>query len=144
MKIQLYNNMKILSIDYGNKKIGLAISDVDRKLASRFLTLKNKSLKDSIKEIKNIIIDKEIGEIVVGLPVGLKTESGQTRKTNNFMDYLAKEIDIPIRKINEVFTSKMAEENLRDAGVKGEEIKKVIDQEAARIILQDCLDSTNK
>ena len=136
--------MKILSIDYGNKKIGLAVSDVDRKLASRFLTLKNKSLKSSIEEIKNIIMDKEIGEIVVGLPIGLRAESSQTRKTNNFIDCLTKEIDIPIRKINEVFTSKMAEENLRNAGIKSEEIKKVIDQEAARIILQDCLDSTNK
>ena len=141
MKIQLYNNMKILGIDYGNKKIGLAISDVDKKLASRFLTLKNKSLKSSIKEIKNIIIDKEIGEIVVGLPVGLRAESNQTRKTNNFVDYLTKEINISIKKINEVFTSKMAEENLRDAGVKSGEIKKIIDQEAARIFLQDYLDN---
>lgn len=133
--------MKILGIDYGNKKIGLAISDVDKKLASRFLTLKNKSLKSSIKEIKNIIIDKEIGEIVVGLPVGLRAESNQTRKTNNFVDYLTKEINISIKKINEVFTSKMAEENLRDAGVKSGEIKKIIDQEAARIFLQDYLDN---
>ncbi|MCK4799919.1 Holliday junction resolvase RuvX [Candidatus Parcubacteria bacterium] len=133
--------MKILGIDYGNKRIGLAISDVDRKLASRFLTLKNKSLKGSIEEIKNIIMDKEIGEIVVGLPVGLRAESNQTRKTNNFVDYLTKEMNISIKKINEVFTSKMAEENLRDAGVKSEEIKKIIDQEAARIFLQDYLDN---
>ncbi|MEA2097575.1 MAG: Holliday junction resolvase RuvX [Patescibacteria group bacterium] len=135
---------KILSIDYGNKKIGLAISDINKKLASRFLTLKNKSLKSSIEEIKDIITDKEIGEIVVGLPVGLKAESSQTRKTNRFIDYLAEEISIPIKKINEVFTSKMAEENLRRAGIKSEEIKKVIDQEAARIFLQDYLDSKSK
>ena len=132
---------KVLGIDYGNKKIGLAISDINKKLASRFLTLKNKSLKSSIEEINGIIIDKEIGKIVVGLPIGLKAESSQTRKTNNFINCLTKEIDIPIKKINEVFTSKMAEENLREAGVKSEEIKKVIDQEAARIFLQDYLDN---
>ena len=133
--------MKILGIDYGDKRIGLAISDENEKLASRFLTLENKSLKNSIEEIKNIIIKKSIKKIIIGLPFGLKTESEQTQKTNNFINYLIKEVDIPVKKINEVFTSKMAEENLRNAGIKKEELKEIIDQEAARIILQDYLDN---
>lgn len=133
--------MKILGIDYGDKRIGLAISDENEKLASRFLTLENKSLKNSIEEIKNIIIKKSIKKIIIGLPFGLKTESEQTQKTNNFINYLIKEVDIPVKKINEVFTSKMAKENLRNAGIKKEELKEIIDQEAARIILQDYLDN---
>ncbi len=132
--------MRILSIDYGEKKIGLAISDRSGRLARRFLTLENKSLKDSVEKIGNIVTRKNIGEIVVGLPIGLKTESEQTQKTNDFINHLAKRIDIPIIRVNEVFTSKMAEENLREAGVKKKEIKKIIDQEAARIILQEYLD----
>ncbi|MCK4891355.1 MAG: pre-16S rRNA-processing nuclease YqgF, partial [Candidatus Pacebacteria bacterium] len=94
---------KILAIDYGNKRTGLAISDSDEKLASRFLTLENRSLKNLIKEIKNIITKKSIEKIIVGLPIGLKTESEQTQKTNDFINYLTKETGIPIKKINEVF-----------------------------------------
>ncbi|NOQ68392.1 Holliday junction resolvase RuvX [Patescibacteria group bacterium] len=134
---------KILAIDYGNKRTGLAISDSDEKLASRFLTLENRSLKNLIKEIKNIITRESIEKIIVGLPIGLKTESEQTQKTNDFINYLTRETGVPIKKINEVFTSKMAEKNLRDTGIKREELKKIIDQEAARIILQDHLDNKN-
>jgi len=131
--------MKILSIDYGDKRIGLAISDKNGKLASRFLMLENKSLKKSIVEIKKIITEKNIQKIIVGIPIGLRGESAQTKNIKEFSVKLSENISIPIIGMNEVFTSKMAEENLRKAGVKKEDIKKIIDQEAARIILQDYL-----
>lgn len=131
--------MRILSIDYGDKRIGLAISDENEKLASRFLTLENKSRKRSIMEIKKIILEKNIQKIIVGIPVGLKGESAQTQDIREFFAKLSENISIPILEINEVFTSKMAKENLMQAGVKSMDIKKIIDQEAARIILQDYL-----
>ena len=131
--------MRILGIDYGDKKVGLAISDENQKLASRLLTLENKSLENLTLDIKNIIIKENVSEIIIGVPVGLKIESEQTRKTKRVVDHLSKEINIPIITINEVFTSKMAEENLLNAGVKRENFREIIDQEAARIILQDYL-----
>ena len=130
--------MRILSIDYGEKRIGLAVSDEKETLASRFLTLENKSLKNLVEEIKKIILEKKIEKIIIGVPVGFKGESGQTKMTRKFIGELKKNVDTPIVEINEVFTSKMAEENLREAGVK--DIKKIIDQEAARIILESYLD----
>jgi len=133
--------MRILGIDYGDRRIGLAISDREEKLASRFLTVENKSMKNTIKEIKNIIIKENVEKIIVGLPVGLKMESEQTAKTRLFIKELKQKINPPIIEANEVFTSKMAEENLLNAGIKREKIKEIIDQEAARIILQDYLDS---
>lgn len=132
--------MRILSIDYGDKRIGLAISDKNGKLASRFSMLENKSLKKSIVEIKKIITEKNIQKIIVGIPIGLRGESAQTKNIKEFSVELSENISIPIIEMNEVFTSKMAEENLRKAGVKKENVKKIIDQEAARIILQDYLD----
>ncbi|MCK4918831.1 MAG: Holliday junction resolvase RuvX [Candidatus Pacebacteria bacterium] len=132
--------MKILSIDYGDRKIGLAISDKNRKLASRLLTLENKSLETSILNIKEIIAKEGVGEFLVGIPVGLKSESEQARKTEKFIVLLKDEINLPLQTINEVYTSKMAEENLLLSGVKREDLREVIDQEAARIILQDYLD----
>ena len=132
--------MRILSIDHGDKRIGLAISDENEKLASRFLTLENRSQKKSIAEIKKIILKKNIQKIVIGIPIGLRGESAQTKNIREFSAELSENISIPIIEINEVFTSKMAEENLLQSGVKGKNIKEIIDQEAARIILQDYLD----
>ncbi len=132
--------MRVLGVDYGDRRIGLAISDGEEKLASRFLTVENRSLENTIEEIRNIIAKENIKKIIVGLPMGLKMESEQTRKTRLFIKELKQKINLPIIEANEVFTSKMAEENLLNAGAKREEIKSIIDQEAARIILQDYLD----
>lgn len=131
--------MKILSIDYGNKRIGLAISDENKKLASRFLTLENRSQKKSIAEIKKITLEKNIQKIIVGIPIGLRGESKQTQDIKRLSAKLSENISVPIIEINEVFTSKMAEKNLLQAGIKSKNIKEIIDQEAARIILQDYL-----
>jgi putative holliday junction resolvase len=133
--------MRILGIDYGDRRIGLAISDREEKLASRFLTVENRNLEKSIEAIKNIITKENVEKIIVGLPVGLKMKSEQTEKTRLFIGELKQKINLSIIEANEVFTSKMAEENLLNAGVKRGEIKNIIDQEAARIILQDYLNS---
>ncbi|MCK5466752.1 Holliday junction resolvase RuvX [Candidatus Parcubacteria bacterium] len=136
--------MKILSIDHGDKKTGLAISDENEKLASRFLTVENKSSKNLIKEIKKIVSKNNIQKIILGIPIGFKGESAQTQNVKEFSAKLSENTDVPVIEINEIFTSKMAEENLLNAGVKREDIKKIIDQEAARIMLQDYLDKENK
>ena len=133
--------MKILGIDYGDRKIGLAISDENQHLASRLLTLENRSIGNTIEDIKEIIREKEIEKIIIGIPVGLKAESEQGKKTKKFINDLLEKINITVETMNEVFTSKMAEENLLNAGIKRENFREVIDQEAARIILQDHLDS---
>lgn len=135
---------KILGIDYGDQRIGVAVSDVNASLASRFLTIQNDSLKESIQKIKEIIAEEFIQKIVIGVPFGLKTISEQTEKTNHFISYLIKGIDIPVIKISEIFTTKMAKENLLNAGIRKKELKELIDQEAAKIILQDYLDNINK
>ena len=131
--------MKILSIDHGDKKVGLAISDENKKLASHFLTIENKSLGNLIKEIENIVSENNVSKIILGIPIGFKGSSAQTQNIKKFSAKLSGNINIPIIEMNEIFTSKMAEENLRKAGIKGGDIKKIIAQEAARIILQDYL-----
>ncbi len=127
----------ILGIDYGEKRIGLALSDPQEKLARRFLTLANQGIDDAVSEIARLVDEEDMGAVVVGLPVGFSGESGQTRTVKEFIERLRAGIDIPIDTMNEALTSKMAEDNLHAAGVK--DIKAVLDQEAARIILQDYL-----
>jgi len=136
--------MKIISIDYGDKRTGLAVSDESGKLAKRFGTLENKGEEPLIIEIKKILLEEKITLILVGVPVGLNAESDQTRKTNHFIMLLKRMTDIPVECVNEMYTSKMAEKNLMDAGKRGIEIKELIDQEAARIILQEYLDKNIK
>jgi putative Holliday junction resolvase len=130
----------ILGIDYGDKRIGLALSDPESKLARRFLTLNN-DIK-TFSELNKLIIENKVEKVIIGLPLSFNGESIQTRRVRGFIRELEETITIPIKKMNEVLTSKIAEENLRGAGVK--DIKEVIDQEAARIILQDYLESQNK
>ncbi len=136
--------MKIISIDYGDKRTGLAVSDESGKLAKRFRTLENKGEEPLIIEIKKILLEEKIALILVGVPVGLNAESDQTRKTNHFIMLLKRMTDIPIECVNEMYTSKMAEKNLLDAGKRGLEVKDLVDQEAARIILQEYLDKNIK
>lgn len=127
----------ILGIDYGDRRIGLALSDPQEKLARRFLTLQNSP--EALEEIEKIIEKEKVEKIVVGIPRGFKGESEQTEKVRNFISVLKRKIGIPIEEMNEILTSKMAQENLIKSEVKN--IKELIDQEAARIILQDYLDS---
>lgn len=131
----------MLGIDYGEKRIGLALSDPQEKLARRFLTLKNKGCSSTIKELKKIIETEKVEKIVIGIPVGFSGESEQTRTVKNFISFIEKNINLPLETMNEVLTSRMAQENLIKAGMKN--IKEALDQEAARIILQDYLGSKN-
>lgn len=128
----------ILGIDYGDKRIGLALSDPAESLARRFMTLANEGEGDAIGKIGKIIEEENVAKVVVGLPVGFSGESDQTRKVESFIGFLGDSVSIPVATMNEALTSKMALENLKSAGVK--DIKAVLDQEAARIILQDYLD----
>lgn len=136
--------MKILGIDYGDRRIGLAVSDETGRLASRFLTVENISLKNSVEGLAKMASDNKISKIIIGIPVGFWGEGKQSKITRLFIDELKQKINLPIIEINEVFTSKMAEENLRSAGIKNTEFKSLIDQEAARIILQEYLDKASK
>ena len=127
----------LLGIDYGDKRIGLAVSDPDKKLARRHSTLPNNQ--KTIETLKEIIREEGVEAIVLGIPVGFRGESAQTKKVEDFAAILEKELSIPIKRMNEIFTSKMAEENLTSSGTKN--IKEILDQEAARIILQDYMNS---
>lgn len=104
--------MKTISIDYGDRRTGLAVSDESSRLAMRFRTLENSEEEDLISEIKKILLEEKVALVLVGVPVGLNAVSEQTRKTNHFIMVLKKMINIPIECVNEMYTSKMAEKNL--------------------------------
>lgn len=99
--------MKILAIDYGNKWIGLAISDDERKLAFSYKTLKNN--KKVFFVLNEIVKKEEIYKIVIGLPLNKQMKpTRQTAETENWAQVLIRKIEVPIDFENEIFTSKAA------------------------------------
>jgi putative Holliday junction resolvase len=99
--------MRILSLDYGEKRIGLAITDKQNSMALPFGMIENN---DSISEnILKLIKENDIGRIVIGRPLNLKGQSGhQAEIVENFVSRILKSYELPISIIDERFTSKIS------------------------------------
>jgi putative Holliday junction resolvase len=99
--------MRILSLDYGEKRIGLAITDRENIMAIPFGMIENN---DSISEnILKLIKENDIGRIVIGRPVNLKGQPGyQAEIVESFVSNILKSYDLPISIIDERFTSKIS------------------------------------
>ncbi len=99
--------MKILAIDYGEKWIGLAISDEKREWAFPHKVLENG--KNLFKNLAGIVKDENIYKIIVGLPLNKKMQdTAQTEEVRKWAEKLIKRVELPIDFENEVFTTKMA------------------------------------
>ena len=133
---------KILGIDYGERRLGISVSDSLNIIALPLMVIDRKKNIKYLDKIKKLIIENDISLIVVGLPITLKgTSSIQTEKTKIFISELSKKIDKPIKTIDERLTSIEAEKILIQKGVKTGHNKSQIDQISAIIILQEYLDS---
>ena len=135
---------RILALDYGDKKIGVAISDPMQVIAKPFKTLNNTTNKDTLLKLNHIISEYDIEKVVVGLPLTLKNKySIQTEKVIAFIEFLKKNISIPVHPYDERFSSKIAIQSLIQQGIKTGHNKKEIDKTAAAIFLQNYLDDKN-
>lgn len=136
--------MRYLGIDYGEKRIGLAISDELGIIAGKLKTIENLSWNGVISELQKIVSEHSVDEIVIGLPKNLKgEETQQTLKVKDFIAFLKERIKIPVREWNEMFTSKESNNVLIEANVSRKNRKKFVDQLSAVLILQGYLDSLN-
>ena len=134
---------RALGIDFGEKRVGLALSDRLNLIASPYKTLQYISENDLISEIKKIVIDKEIGVCVIGLPLNMKGEdSDQTKKVRRFKNVLSI-LELPIVYEDERFSSIIAKNSLVLQNVKTGHNKSEIDRTAAAIILQQYLDKNS-
>ena len=136
---------RILAIDYGEKKVGLALSDPLKIIAKPFKTIINISKENLINDIKEIIKTKSISEIVIGLPITLKnTYSDQTYKVKDFIDFASDNLSVNIVVIDERLSSIAAKKSLVNQGIKTGHNKNDIDMTAAAIFLQNYLDKIEK
>lgn len=125
--------MRYLGIDYGSKRVGIAVSDDEGRMAFPKEIIRNTNTAGMIKRLKMVVREQNPGQIIVGLPIGMDgEETEQTRKVRGFAEALQKYIRIPVVFENEMFTTRMA----RPAVKKG----KSVDASSAALILQSYLD----
>lgn len=133
---------RILSIDYGLKRIGLAVTDPLQIIANGLDTV---HVKDIHAYLKNYLAKELVETIVLGWPKNLDTsDSSSLKYVNEFYHWLLKNFpDIPIYKIDERFTSVMAQQTILESGIgkKARQNKGLVDKISATIILQNFLDS---
>ena len=136
---------KALGIDYGGRRIGLAVSDGLRMTAQPLDTLDRRKLDKPavIAEILRIIGEQEIGEIVVGLPLLLSGQEGDAAsKIRRFVQDLEAAVEIPVILEDERLSSAMAAQYMKQADMNSRKRRNVIDKMAAVVILQGYLDRT--
>lgn len=132
---------RIMGLDVGDKTIGVALSDPLFVTAQPFETIRRTKAKADINRLEEIVKEKEVEQIVVGLPKNMNNTMGpQSMKVISFVDLLKKRIDIEIVYEDERLTTVQSESVLIDMNVRRENRKKQIDNIAASFILQSFLD----
>ncbi|UCF35149.1 MAG: Holliday junction resolvase RuvX [Phycisphaerales bacterium] len=134
---------RYLGVDYGTKRIGLAISDAGGTIASPLVTVEARgAVADHVNAVLAETDDYAFDEIVVGLPLNMDgTEGEQARKTRGFGDALGAASGKPVRYFDERLSSLEAEEKLREADLGRGKKKARVDALAAQITLQEFLDT---
>ena len=134
--------MRILALDHGTKRIGLAVSDETKTIASPLGFLPAHPLPDFLLRLAEIIQQKGIELIVVGMPRNMDGTYGPAAaKVEEFLGALREAVAIPIRTWDERLTSAQANRFLIAADVRRSKRKEKVDQTAAAILLQSYLDS---
>ena len=134
---------RILGVDYGDSRIGLALSDDTKSIAFPLKTIKNKNIDFVLDFFKKLNLEKNIESIVIGLPLGMHgKETSQTVKVRIFSKSI-RTLGIPIFFQDERLTSISAKKILMKKNIKTGHNKEKIDEIAATIFLQQFLDINN-
>lgn len=133
--------MRILGLDYGSRRIGVAVCDELGITAQGLPTIVRKNRGQVIAAIRELVASYGIERIVIGYPVRLDgTEGIQCEKVDRFAALLESTFCLPVVKWDETLTTKEAEEILREAGIRRRKKRAAVDRLAATLILQEYLD----
>jgi putative holliday junction resolvase len=132
---------RYLALDVGEKRIGVALSDETATLASPLTTLTRAGVRKDTAAAAELTRRHEAVAVVVGLPLNMDgTRGTQAEKVLAFVEALRRRVHVPVLPRDERLTTVEAEGRLREAGLGWRERKRVIDQTAAVVILQEYLD----
>ena len=132
--------MKYLALDYGLKRVGVAVSDPEGRMAFPRCTLARDTRDGFFSELLALLERERPDAVVLGLPLHVDgTECLTTLQVRNFAASLKRRMALPLYWIDEALTSRQAESDLREAGLSARAIKQVVDQQAAVRILETFL-----
>jgi putative Holliday junction resolvase len=135
---------RVLALDVGKKRIGLALSDELGITAQGLETLQRAGRRDDIETLRRLTVERGVKLIVVGDPVHMSGEAGrQSEYTREFARELEYKTGLPVKFWDERWTSREAERVLRGSGIARDERKPALDRMSAVILLQSFLDSTH-
>jgi putative Holliday junction resolvase len=133
---------RILGLDYGEKRMGLAISDAGGVIAMPLRVIESRNPDQSIDGILNACKETKAEKLVVGLPRNMDGSEGfQAKNVRAFIEKLVPRLSIPIETWDERLSTKSANDVLIAAGTRRERRKDVVDKLAAQIMLQNYLDA---
>ena len=137
--------MRILSLDHGTKRIGIAVSDELKLIAQPLEYVPAEPFAGFLARLKELIREKEVELILVGLPRNMDGSYGPAAlKVREFVAALRDAVTIPIQTWDERLTSAQAQRFLIQGGVRRKERKEKVDKTAAAILLQSYLDSLSR
>lgn len=134
-----------MGLDYGKARIGVAFTDLSSTISSADHIYKTQGLENDLQYFANLIKEKSVDTVVFGLPLKIDgTESEMSLVVKDFAEKLKKQTGVEIAFQDERYTSFEAEEYLKEAGVRWEKRKMLLDKISAQIILQNYLDENPK
>lgn len=132
---------RLLGIDYGTVRIGLALSDPTGTLASPLPFLPNQSPQQVTQALSELIQTHQITALIIGLPRNMDGTYGPSaQKVRDFISQIQKDILLPITPIDERLTTAQASKQLAGIGLSQKELRKKVDSSSACLILQQYLD----
>ena len=134
--------MRILALDVGDKRIGLALSDPTGLLASPLTAIKLGKSVSARTEVLRLAAEHGVGQILVGMPLSMSGRRGpQAGRVAAFVRELSGRTDIPVTSLDERLSTVQAERLLRASGVEPSRDRARVDSAAAAVLLQSYLDS---
>jgi putative Holliday junction resolvase len=137
--------MRILGLDYGSRRIGVAICDELGMTAQGVAVITRRNREADLGAINDLVRRRGVELIVIGYPLRLDGSEGiQCEKINRFIRRLEARLSLPVIRWDETFSTTEAEELLRQGGVLREKRRGIVDRVAASIILQGYLDAKSR
>jgi len=134
--------MRILALDLGQRRVGVALSDPDGIMAHPLVQLEPRGRRDLVASVAKLVEEHGAGRVVAGIPLLPDAARGeQARRAEGVIRALREVLKVPVVEWDERFSTQEAAEALRDAGVKPRQRKERLDKAAAAIILQAYLDA---
>ncbi len=133
--------MRILALDHGTRRIGVAVSDETQTIAQPLEYIPAEPFADFLERLKKILVEKEVEMVLIGMPRNMDGSYGPAaQKVDTFVGVLKLAITVPIKTWDERLTTKMANRILIEGNVRRDKRKEKVDKMAAAILLQSYLD----